>query len=212
MCDRENISRLPLKFDQFVEFLREPPFEPCESELQFLAPVEYQRALVEAMQLYYSKVRGHIAHIIKDRDRAADLAQEVFLNLLKARVSFDPAYIYRAAKNTAFNELRQTLRRRVAETRWAGINMRYERKGLREFEAIDTRPPQDTEVLERARVEAARNAVDRLPEKFREPLILFASGRSYREITEITGAHEGTVKSRICRGKALLRRKLRAYL
>jgi RNA polymerase sigma-70 factor (ECF subfamily) len=212
MCDHKDNPGLPLTFDQFAEFLREPPFEPCESELQFLSPVEYQRVFVEAMQRYYYKVMGHIAHIIKDRDRAADLTQEVFINLLKARSSFDAAYIYRAAKNRAFNDLRQTLRRRVVETRWAGINMRYERKGLHEFEAADTRPPQDAELFERARAEATRNAVDRLPEKFREPLVLFAAGKSYKQIIRITGLNMGTVKSRICRGKSLLRRRLRAYL
>jgi RNA polymerase sigma-70 factor (ECF subfamily) len=212
MCDQENSSALPLSFDQFVDFLREPPFEPCGSELQFLSPVEYERAFMEAMRLYYPRVRGHIAHIVKNRDMAADLAQEVFINLYRARASFDGPYIYRAAKNTAFSALIRNRRRLDLESRWAGVEMRYARKGLHEFEAADTRPPQDVELFVRARVEAAKNAVDRLPEKFREPLVLLAAGRSYREITEMMGVNEGTVKSRICRGKSLLRRRLRAYL
>jgi DNA-directed RNA polymerase specialized sigma24 family protein len=51
-----------------------------------------------------------------------------------------------------------------------------------------------------------------LPEHFRVPLALLAEGKSYMEITEITQINEGTVKSRICRGKVILRRKLRVYL
>ena len=212
MCDHEASLGLPLTFPRFVEFLREPPFEPCESELQYLSPVEYELAFTEARQLYYHKVKGYIARIIRDRDQAADLAQEVFFNVYMARASFDAAYIYRAARNIALNTLVRNKRRRDLETRWAGVSMRYVRKGLHEFEAADTRPPQDVELFERARAEAARNAVDRLPEKFREPLVLLAAGKSYREITQITGAHEGTVKSRICRGKSILRRRLRRYL
>lgn len=212
MCDHEDGLGLPLTFERFVEFLREPPHEPCESELQYLTPVEYEQAFTEAVRAYYHKVRRYVARIMNNHDLANDVAQVVFLNLYRAQASFDGAYIYQTAKNTAFSAMRQTKRRRTVETRWAGITMRYERKGLHEFEAADTKPPQDVEFFEQARAEAATNAVDRLPAKFREPLVLLAAGRSYREITEITGAHEGTVKSRICRGKSLLRRRLRAYL
>ncbi|MGH3147535.1 MAG: RNA polymerase sigma factor [Rubrobacter sp.] len=58
---------------------------------------------------------------------------------------------------------------------------------------------------ERQREAALKRAVEWLPEKFRAPLVLFAGGHSYRRITEITQANEGTVKSRICRGKSSLR-------
>ena len=212
MCDHEDGLGLPLTFARFVEFLREPPHEPCESELQYLSPVEYEQAFTEAVRAYYHKVRRYVARIMNNHDLTTDVAQVVFLNLYRARASFDRAYIYGAARNTAFSAMLKTKRRRAIETRWAGLQMRYERKGLHEFEAADTKPPQDVELFERARAEAARNAVDRLPEKFREPLVLFAAGRSYREITQITGAHEGTVKSRICRGKSILRRRLHRYL
>lgn len=201
MCHHEDGPGLPLMFARFVEFLREPPFEPCESELQYLSSVEYEQAFTETVRAYYHKVRRYVARITNNHDLATDVAQVVFLNLYRARASFDGAYIYRTARNAALSAMRQTQRRRTLETRWAGVEMHYARKELQEFEATDARPPQDVELFERARVEAARNAVDRLPEKFREPLVLLATGRSYREITEITGANEGTVKSRICRGE-----------
>ena len=66
-------------------------------------------------------------------------------------------------------------------------------------------------MLLQARARSQR-AIDRLPENFRVPLGLLAAGKSYKQIIAITQANEGTVKSRICRGKVILRRKLRAYL
>lgn len=76
----------------------------------------------------------------------------------------------------------------------------------------DARPLPDAALFERRREEAAGHAVERLPEKFRVSLMLLAAEKSYKEIAEITRVSEGAVKARVCRGKALLRRWLHAYL
>jgi hypothetical protein len=131
MCDQEDGLGLPLTFARFVEFLREPPFEPCESELQYLTPVEYEQAFTEAVRSHYHKIRRYIAHITENYDLATDLAQTVFLRLYQSKASFDAPYIYRAAKNTAFNALHQDRRRRAHETRWAGFGHYHEEKRMR---------------------------------------------------------------------------------
>jgi DNA-directed RNA polymerase specialized sigma24 family protein len=66
--------------------------------------------------------------------------------------------------------------------------------------------------LGRAHEAALRRAIERLPEKYRVPLMLYADGKSYGQIREIARTKEGMVKSRIRRGKAILRRRLRGYL
>lgn len=86
--------------------------------------------------------------------------------------------------------------------RLAGISPRRS-----EAEVPDPRPLQDAEHFERVRKEALARAVERLPEHFRVPLLLLAEGHSYEEIVRLTRTNEGTVKSRICRAKALLRRR-----
>lgn len=212
MCDHKGSPGVPLTFEQLAAFLREPPHEPCESELQFLTPAQYALVFTQAVDRYYHKIRGHIAHITKDYDLATDLAQVVFLRLYQARASFDGPYIYRAAKNAAYSALLRDRRRRALESRWAGVGRHYEGKGGRAREPHDPHPLQDAELFERARTEAVRAAVERLPERFREALILYAAGHSYEQITEITGTNVGTARSRVCRGKALLRRKLSRYL
>lgn len=54
-----------------------------------------------------------------------------------------------------------------------------------------------------------REAVDRLPEEFREPLVLFdGEGLSYQEISDILDVPIGTVRSRLNRARKKLQREL----
>ncbi len=213
MCDHEDSSGGSLSFAQLVSLLQRPPMEPCESELEHLTPAEYDESFTEAMRRYSRRVVGFIGRITEDYDNAADLAQDVFLKLYRARVTFEKAYIYRAAKNAAFSELRRRRTQRHALfTNWSGLRRWGEDGKPREFDVADSRPLPDAAHIERLRKEALGRAVERLPEKFRIPLMLYVEGNSYLRITEITQAKEGTVKSRICRGKSILRRRLRPYL
>lgn len=211
MCDHND--GLPLSFPQLVSFLQEPPFEPCQSELEFLSPAAYDAYFTEIIRIYRRPIIYHIAHILEDYDSAKDLAQDVFTNLYKARISFDKAYIYRAAKNAAYSELHRLKRQsRVLHAFWKGVSRQNKCGKSEEFDALDTQPLPDAELIERARNDAVRRATSRLPEHFRAPLALLAEGKNYEEITKITRTNKGTVKSRICRGKSILRRKLHAYL
>lgn len=198
---------MSLTFAQLVSLLGQPPFEPCESELDFLTDAEYEEEFKEVHRFYHPKIARYMARITDDPGVAEELAQEVLNNIYRARVSFERAYIYRAAKNAALKELERTQRRRILESRWAGVR-RYGDRGERK----GRRPAPDPELLMRTREEAVRRAIVRLPEMFRVPLLLYADGKSYEQIMEITGATEGAVRSRICRGKSILRRRLRVYL
>ena len=55
-------------------------------------------------------------------------------------------------------------------------------------------------------------AITTLPEKYRAPLVLRdVAGKTYEEIAGILETNEGTIKSRISRGRNLLREKLKKY-
>lgn len=214
MCCDEDDPGAQLSFAEFVSLLKRRPHEPCESELRFLSQAEYDSAFDAVVERYSRTIRRYIARIIDDgeieaMEVAADLTQNVFISLYRTRNSFDPPYIYRAAKNEALDELRRRCREMRALRRyWRGIEVRKEDK----FEAPDQQPLPDEVLIFWRREAAIKNAVVMLPEHFRVPLMLFAQGRSYQQIIELTGLNEGTVKSRICRAKRLLRRKLHAYL
>ncbi|MBB4038179.1 RNA polymerase sigma-70 factor (ECF subfamily) [Dysgonomonas hofstadii] len=63
---------------------------------------------------YFPKVKGFIAHLLKNTVIAEDLSQEIFINIwesketLTAIRSFD-AYIYRMAKNAVINQIKRDL-------------------------------------------------------------------------------------------------------
>jgi Sigma-70, region 4 len=54
---------MPLSFDQLVTLLDQPPFEPCDNELQYLTRIQYDRAFTEAVRLHYRRVKHLIVHL-----------------------------------------------------------------------------------------------------------------------------------------------------
>jgi len=211
-CDEDNQA---FSFYDLLWLFQYPPFEPCQSELEFLTQAEYDNTFAVVWKRYFRQIRLYITRILEDKEVyasevAAGLTQKLFINLYYAKATFDPSYIYRAAKNAAYGELRRRGREiRALRRYWRGIKPD---KRSEELDAPDPKPLQDDLLFWKRREEALRVAVKYLPEKFRTPLVLFAQGKSYKQIMKITDANEGTVKSRICRGKKLLHRKLHAYL
>jgi RNA polymerase sigma-70 factor (ECF subfamily) len=82
-----------------------------------------------------------------------------------------------------------------------------------EFQPPDERILPDAELVEDEKSRVIATAIAALPEKYRVPVILRdIDGRSYDEIAEIMELGLGTTKSRISRGRALLKEKLQHYL
>ena len=58
-----------------------------------------------------------------------------------------------------------------------------------------------------------REAVQQLPMRYRVPLVLYTVDEwPYRRIAEFLGCQEGTVKSRIHRGRNLIRKQMMPYM
>ena len=71
----------------------------------------------------------------------------------------------------------------------------------------------DDELVEEERDKTIARAIAALPEKYRVPVILRdIEGKSYDEVAEIMELGLGTTKSRISRGRGLLKEKLEHYL
>jgi len=146
--------------------------------------------------------------LARDRSAAEDLVQETYLRALSARRRADPAQNLRGWLFTILHNVWRNERRR----------MRPEPLG----EAIRPAPSAavvwlqrttDPEMeLERGRLsESLRDAIEGLPEHFREVVVLRGiEGFSYQEIASILGCPTGTVMSRLARGRALVRQRLAA--
>lgn len=120
-------------------------------------------------------------------------------------------YIYRIATNLAISELRKRKRRRLVSL--TGLLSSGEGEEMRDFDAPDEKPLQDTNLVDTERRRVVKRAISTLPEKYRAPLVLRdVEGKSYDEIAEILSTSEGTVKSRINRARNFLREKMRNYV
>ena len=163
--------------------------EPAECEYSPLSDNDFKRALTEVAPHLRAFARG----LCGCRDRADDLAQETLLRAWAARDR------YRAGTNFkawTFTILRNHF---YSEARRARFHGDYD-EGV--AERVLRAPAAQEGAVELSDVLRALSVV---PDTYREALILVAIGSlSYEEIADICGIALGTVKSRICRARAML--------
>ena len=140
----------------------------------------------------------------RDRGRAEEMAQEAFLRAYKGLAKWrrDAAFstwLFALATNLYRTELR-----RIPAGTFSIEDVPEPRDQRRDGHAIQDR------LEDQERDRAVQRAVAALPSKYREALLLF-----YFQEMDVTaaaqslGVAEGTLKARLSRGRALLRRKLR---
>jgi len=127
------------------------------------------------------------------RDRADDLAQEAMLRAWAARERYAAGTNFKA---WTFTILRNHF---YSEARRARFHGDYDEVAA---ERILCAEASQESAIDLADVLRALTAI---PATYREALVLVAAGNlSYEEIAEICGIALGTVKSRICRARAML--------
>jgi len=133
-----------------------------------------------------------------------DLAQETFLRAYRHIADFDaekgasfPTWLLTIARNLAINENAKKKRRREHSGSFMDMS-----------QALSEESPQD--ILEKRNLNSrVHNAINRLPEKFHTAVILsYFDELSLEEIAQIEECPVGTVKSRVFRGKQILRQIL----
>ena len=156
----------------------------------------------EIAERYGSTVYTMAYRLTGDRDEARDLAQDVFVrvyrNLDRYRPGTFEGWLYRITKNLFLDRVRRRKRVRVEplpDEEW--------------------RQPEDEEMGPAERLEATtlrgdlEDALGALPPTFRTAVVLCdVQGLSYEEIAEATGWPLGTVRSRIHRGRRMLRARI----
>ena len=162
---------------------------------------------------YHQPIYSLLARMVHERADAADLAQEVFVKVFRGVGRFHGesslrTWIYRIALHEASNQRRWWMRHKQQEIpieqEMADSSSSAPIK-LKEMLIDPAESPYDMAVhaQNRARVE---EALSRVAEPFRTTLILRdIEGFVYEEVAEIQGVNLGTVKSRLVRGRALLR-------
>lgn len=174
-----------------------------------------EAAFGEIMDKYRGPITNYLYRFLNDYEEAVDLAQEAFVRLYFAMDRYHTGfafstYLYRIAANLAISELRRRKRRRLLSL--TGL---FQVEGAEEveYQPPDKRPLQDEDLLDDETRRIVERAIVALPEKYRTAVILRdVEGKSYEEIAEIMELGLGTTKSRISRGRSLLKDKLKDYL
>ncbi|MBI4410667.1 MAG: sigma-70 family RNA polymerase sigma factor [Gemmatimonadetes bacterium] len=148
-------------------------------------------------------------------DRAEDVAQETFLRAYRAWESYRPgtscrSWLFTICRNVFLRQKEQRSRR----PEYAALDVDADAEALAAtaiFDALQAQIP-ETAFFDSFVDQEVLDALDRLPDDFREPVTLSdLEGLSYGEIAQILGVPVGTVKSRIFRGRRLLRQALCDY-
>jgi RNA polymerase sigma-70 factor, ECF subfamily len=162
------------------------------------------RAFNELVRRYHVRLLNFIYRTIGDRDRAEDLVQETFVRVYRHLHRFDQTkkfstWAYTIAGNLAKNELRNRSRNPLVLFQTIKKNWDADHRPL-EWEDNTYRP--DDLYRKRHLREMIERAVEQLPEHHREVFVLREmEGKTYEEISDVTGVNLGTVKSRLNRAR-----------
>jgi RNA polymerase sigma-70 factor (ECF subfamily) len=172
-----------------------------------------QRCLAGDQDAWATIVRQHWRKVFNiaykftgKHDEAEDLTQDVFLKIFKSLDTFDrranfQTWLVSVSRNLCIDHYR---------------SVRKERETIdRDVDAGELTPAAQTispvaALEQRDRVELLRKAMDQLPPTLRRAVLLRdLQELSYQEIAEREHLPEGTVKSRINRGRTELARQIR---
>lgn len=162
---------------------------------------------------YADDVFALLYRLTSDAEEAHDLTQETFLSALKAIKSFRgesglKTWLFRIAINHSRNRFRWWKRRKKGETVSLDETHESSSQTIGDKLESDTVDPEMT-TISRERQQILVNALNRMPEMFRDAIVLCdIEGHSYDEIALMLDISIGTVKSRISRGREMLRQQL----
>ncbi len=164
-----------------------------------------REAFAELVDRYRSLVCSISFSIVGSIDQSEDIAQETFLVAwTRLKQLSDPSkfrsWVCAIARNTAYGNVRRNQR----DARLAS--------GGEDSAETTTGNPSD-EMISREETELLWKSLERVPEKYREPLILFyREDQSVAKVATQLGLTTDTVKQRLSRGRAIVRGDLQRRL
>lgn len=173
-----------------------------------------KQAAFEAVALeHFSTLYNTALRLTRNASEAQDVVQETLLKAYRFFERFEPgtnmkAWLFTILRNTYINTYRKAVRG-------------YEQVDFDRIEPFYAEPTNEVEFLDQAMLESllphivqddVKRALDALPEAYRLVVLLAdMADFSYKDIAAIVGCPEGTVMSRLFRGRRLLRKSLHDF-
>ena len=163
---------------------------------------------------YRRPLVNFLYRMVRNREQAEDLAQEVFIRVYRARADYVPSakfttWLFRIATNLALNSLRDTRHQRMEVSLDAPVTVDSEEGDERPLDVAEKNPNIEEHLVQEAQREMIRHAIDKLPEKQRAAVLLHKYQElDYGEISKILSCSESALKSLLFRAYETLRVEL----
>jgi RNA polymerase sigma-70 factor (ECF subfamily) len=172
-----------------------------------------EAAYSELLDRYQRPVFSLVYRMVRDRERAEDIAQEAFVKAFNNIHRFDPTFkfsswLFKIANNAAIDALRKKELQTVSLDGSRNASTPDEVEATRiTAESRDANPEEAFEAKELGT--ELEEAIGALRVEYRTAVVLrHVEGRPYEEIAEIMNVPLGTVKTYIHRARSELRRSL----
>jgi RNA polymerase sigma factor (sigma-70 family) len=168
----------------------------------------------EIVQRYHRRIYNICYRFAGSGDDAQDLTQDVFIKMYKTLNTYDVergafmTWVTTITRNLLVDHFRKSKHDRMTDSLDAAPSEHEDAVPIGD-RIPDRRMPPDARVQTRETGEAVHSALQRLSPELREAVILRdLQDMDYKEIATVLRVPEGTVKSRINRGRAELARLL----
>ncbi len=181
------------------------PSEPIETLIQRALRGD-QRAWEDIVRQYWRRVFNVAYKFVGRHDEAEDLTQDIFLKIFKSLDTFDrranfQTWLISVSRNLCIDHYRSVRKEREVIDRHADAST---------LSPVSHEPGPIAALEQHDRVVLLRRALQDLPETLRSAVVMRdLQELSYQEIADRLKLPEGTVKSRINRGRTELARRVR---
>jgi RNA polymerase sigma-70 factor (ECF subfamily) len=188
----------------------------ARSDVQLMLDVKAgdEQSFALLLQRYRRPLVNFLYRMVREREEAEDLAQEVFLRVYRARKDYVPSakfttWLFRIATNLALNSVRDNRYQRMEVSIDAPVSVDAEEGDERTLDVAEKHPNIEQHLIEEARRKMIRHAVEKLPEKQRAAVLLHKYQElDYNEIAKILQCSESALKSLLFRAYETLRVEL----
>jgi RNA polymerase sigma-70 factor (ECF subfamily) len=163
---------------------------------------------------YRTPLVNFLYRMVRNREQAEDLAQEVFIRVYRARADYVPSakfttWLFRIATNLALNSVRDNRHQRMEVSLDAPVTVDAEDGDERPIDVAEKNPNIEEHLVAEVERDLIRHSIDKLPEKQRAAVLLHKYQElDYGEISKILECSESALKSLLFRAYETLRVEL----